>query len=76
MLRNKRKSNPTAVPLISQRSHVGNLRQTLQGKGEIHKRVETAGVYPLVRPRGVSARSRAPQSATPPLDTSEKLPAR
>ena len=26
-----------------------------QGKGEIHKRVETAGVYPLVRPRGVSA---------------------
>ena len=27
---------------ISQRSHVGNLRQTLQGKGEIHKRVETA----------------------------------
>ena len=40
---------------ISQRSHVGNLRQTIQGKGEIHKRVETAGVYPLVRPRGVSA---------------------
>ena len=40
---------------ISQRSHVGNLRQTLQGKGVIHKRVETAGVYPLVRPRGVSA---------------------
>ena len=50
---------------ISQRSHVGNLRQTIQGKGVIHKRVETAGVYPLVRPRGVSARSRAPQSATP-----------
>ena len=50
---------------VSQRSHVGNLRQTLQGKGVIHKRVETAGVYPLVRPRGVSARSRAPQSATP-----------
>ena len=45
----------SAVPRISQRSHVGNLRQTLQGKGEIHKRVETAGVYPLVRPRGVSA---------------------
>ena len=40
---------------ISQRSHVGNLRQALQGKGVIHKRVETAGVYPLVRPRGVSA---------------------
>ncbi len=40
---------------FSQRSHVGNLRQTIQGKGVIHKRVETAGVYPLVRPRGVSA---------------------
>ena len=40
---------------ISQRSHVGNLRQTLQGKGVIHKRVETVGVYPLVCPRGVSA---------------------
>ena len=26
-----------------------------KGKGEIYKRVETAGVYPLVRPRGVSA---------------------
>ena len=55
MLRNKRKSNPTVVPPVSQRSHVGNLRQAIQGKGEIHKRVETAGVYPLVRPRGVSA---------------------
>ena len=33
---------------ISQRSHVGNLRQTLQGKGVIYKRVETVGVYPLV----------------------------
>ena len=41
--------------LFSKRSHVGNLRQTIQGKGVIHKRVETAGVYPLVRPRGVSA---------------------
>ena len=55
MLRNKRKSNPTVVPPVSQRSHVGNLCQAIQGKGEIHKRVETAGVYPLVRPRGVSA---------------------
>ena len=26
-----------------------------KGKGVIHKRVETAGVYPLARPRGVSA---------------------
>ena len=47
-----------------------------KGKGVIHKRVETAGVYPLVRPRGVSARSRAPQSATLRLISSEKPPAR
>ena len=56
---------PSAVPPISQRSHVGNLRQTLQGKGVIHKRVETVGVYPLVRPRGVSADSFASQAITP-----------
>ena len=55
----------SAVPLFSQRSHVGNLRQTLQGKGVIHKRVETAGVYPLVRPRGVSALPAEVQRKTP-----------
>ena len=55
----------SAVPRISQRSHVGNLRQTLQGKGVIHKRVETAGVYPLVRPRGVSALSAEVQRKPP-----------
>ena len=49
--------NPLPFP-ISQRSHDGNLRQAIQGKGEIHKRVETAGVYPLVRLRGVSALPR------------------
>ena len=41
------RKNPLPFP-FSQRSHVGNLRQTIQGKGVIHKRVETAGVYPLV----------------------------
>ena len=50
------RKNPLPFP-FSQRSHVGNLRQTIQGKGVIHKRVETAGVYPLVRLRGVSADS-------------------
>ena len=55
----------SVVPPISQRSHVGNLRQTLQGKGVIHKRVETAGVYPLVRPRGVSALPAEVQRKTP-----------
>ena len=40
--------------LFSQRSHVGNLRQTIQGKGVIHKRVETAGVT-LLCARAASA---------------------
>ena len=41
--------------LFSERSHVGNLRQTKKQRETGVKRVETAGVYPLVRPRGVSA---------------------
>ena len=51
---------------LSQRSHVGNLRQTIQGERVIHKRVETAGVHLLWRPRGVSAlaaRGELPRSA-------------
>ena len=64
------RKNPLPFPYFSQRSHVGNLRQTLQGKGVIHKRVETAGVYPLVRPRGVSALPAEVQRKTPrPLGT-------
>ena len=59
--------------LFSQRSHVGNLRQTIQGKGVIHKRVETAGVYPLVRPRGVSADSARFASAPLPMSTIIKI---
>ena len=59
---------------VSQRSHVGNLRQTLQGKGVIHKRVETAGVYPLVCPRGVSANPRRGARRIPALRRAQ-LPA-
>ena len=58
------RKNPLSYS-FSERSHVGNLRQTLQGKGVIHKRVETAGVYPLVRPRGVSALPAEAQRKTP-----------
>ena len=58
---------------ISQRSHVGNLRQTLQRKGVIHKRVETAGVYPLVRPRDVSALPAEVQRKTPRPDRANPL---
>ena len=56
----------SAVPLFSQRSHVGNLRQTLQGKGVIHKRVETAGVYPLMLPRRVPQSPAVPQRTLRP----------
>ena len=48
-------------PIVS----VLNYRRALQGKGVIHKRVETAGVYPLVRPRGVSALPAEVQRKTP-----------
>ena len=54
--------------LISQRSHVGNLRQTLQGKGEIHKRVETAGVYPLVPPPGRRTPAEVQRKTSRPLE--------
>ena len=59
------KKKSSAVPHISERSHIGNLRQAIHGKGVLLKRVETAGVYPLVRPRGVSADSLASQVPTP-----------
>ena len=61
---------------ISQRSHVGDLRQTIQGKGVIHKRVETAGALPSCAP---ARRQRTfPRSAerNSSLRFSEKLPAR
>ena len=49
------RKNPLPFPLFRSGRTLADLRQTIQGKGVIHKRVETAGVYPLVRPRGVSA---------------------
>ena len=55
--------------IFSQRSHIGNLRQTLQGKGVIHKRVETAGVYPLMLPRRVPQSPAVPQRTLRPETT-------
>ena len=71
MARNARpcgRKNPLPFS-FSKRSPISGLRQTLQGKGVIHKRVETAGVYPLVRPRGVSAVAAAqpPQFSQPKI---------
>ena len=72
-LRKIRKKKSSAVPHILERSHIGNLRHTIQGKGVILKRVETAGVYPLVRPRGVSAESARFASAPLPMSTIIKI---
>ena len=59
----------TRLPFpLSKRSHVGNLRQTIQGKGEIHKRVETAGVYPLVPPPGRRTPAEVQRKTSRPLE--------
>ena len=52
---------------ISERSHIGNLRQTLQGKrGDLQEGGKPQVVYPLVRPRGVSALPAAGRGKSPP----------
>ena len=66
---------------ISERSPVSGLRQAKKQRETGVKRVETAGVYPLVRPRGVSAlppprdaaNFRAPQSAALRLISGKNL---
>ena len=71
-----RKKKSSAVPLFRS-GHMSVICARLsKGKGVIHKRVETAGVYPLVRRAASAHVPRAPQSATPPLRFSEKLSAR
>ena len=75
-LRKTRKKKSSAVPLISERSHVGNLRQAIQGKGRSPKRKGNRRCPFLFAPAAGAAVSRAPQSATPSLNLSEKLPAR
>ena len=67
------KKKSSAVPHISERSHIGNLHQAIQWKGVILKRVETAGVYPLVRPRSVSADSARFANAPLPMSTIIKI---
>ena len=50
---------------FSERSHVGNLRQTIQGKGRSSKRKGNRRCPFLFAPAAGAARSCAPQSATP-----------
>ena len=62
---------------FSERSHIGNLRQIRkQGKGRSSKRKGNRRCPFLFAPAASAALSRAPQSATPSLNFSEKLPAR
>ena len=63
------RKNPLPFP-FSQRSHVGNLRQTIQGKGEIHKRVENRRLSTLLCApprRRVPFASQAPSSLIKPI---------
>ena len=63
--------------LFSKRSHVGNLRQIRkQGKGRSSKRKGNRRCPFLFATAAGAAVSRAPQSATPPLNLSGKLSAR
>ena len=76
-LRKTRKKKSSVVPPVSQRSHVGNLRQIRkQGKGRSPKRKGNRRCPFLFAPPRGAARSRRPQTANPPLRFSEKLPAR
>ena len=66
------RKTPLPFP-FSQRSHVGNLRQTLQEKGVIHKRVETAGV-PSFLPPPRARQSPALRRAQLPAESQRKTP--
>ena len=67
----------SAVPLISKRSHIGNLRRIRkQGKGRSPKRKGNRRCPFLFAPAAGAAVSRAPQSATPSLNLSGKHSAR
>ena len=74
-LRKTRKKKSSAVPLISQRSHVGNLRRTIkQGKGRSSKRKENRRLSFLfahrrgygVAPAEVQRKTSRPERANPP----------
>ena len=72
ILRNKRCSMPTAVPLISQRSPVSGLRQAKKQRETGVKRVETAGVYPLAHAAGRGDVPAVHRRRNPPLDFKRK----
>ena len=61
--------------LISERSHIGNLRQIRkQGKGRSSKRKGNRRCPFLFAPPRGAARSRRPQTANPPAEVQRKTP--
>ena len=58
--------------LFSERSHVGNLRQTKKQRETGVKRVETAGVYPLAHAAGRGDVPAVHRRRNPPLDFKRK----
>ena len=74
-LRKTRKKKSSVVPPVSQRSHVGNLRQIRkQGKGRSSKRKENRRLSFLFAPAAGAATSRRPQTANPPAEVQRKTP--
>ena len=65
------RKNPLPFP-FSQRSHVGNLRQTKKQRETGVKRVETAGVYPLAHAAGRGDVPAVHRRRNPPLDFKRK----
>ena len=77
-LRKTRKKKSSAVPLISERSHIGNLRQIKkQGKGRSPKRKGNRRCPFLFAPAaGAATLPPSADGESPPLNLSEKHPAR
>ena len=74
-LRKTRKKKSSAVPLISERSHIGNLRQIRkQGKGRSSKRKGNRRCPFLFAPAAGAATSRRPQTANPSAEVQRKTP--
>ena len=73
ILRNKRKSNPTAVPIFrSGRRSLICVRLTNKGKVGVQRGRETAGVPSFLPQRRAPQRPRRPQTANPPAEVQRK----
>ena len=73
ILRNKRQSNPTAVPPFRS-GHMSAICARLRSKGKVgvQRGRETAGVPSFLPPRRAPRRSRRPQTANPLAEVQRK----